>query len=126
MHAVEGSPAMIERLADNAHRNRLNVTGQQADLSDPDTVASLLQAQADLDALVVDPPRSGAEVICQGLARYPVPKVVYISCDPATLARDAAHLVHAGYRIKQVAVADMFMHTAHMETLMLFEHTGCA
>lgn len=124
VHAVEGSPSMVERLADNAHRNRLDVTGQQADLSDPDTVASLLKADG-LEALVLDPPRSGAEVICQALARNPVARVMYISCDPATLARDAAHLVHAGYRINHVAVADMFMHTAHMETLMLFEHTKC-
>lgn len=55
------------------------------------------------------------------MARHPVAKVVYISCDPATLARDAAHLVHAGYRVKQVAVADMFLHTAHMETLVLLK-----
>lgn len=125
VHAVEGSPSMVARLASNAERNQLSVSGQQLDLSDPAIVATLLRDEGDRDALVLDPPRSGAEAICQGLARRPVAKVVYISCDPATLARDAAHLVHAGYRIKQVAVADMFMHTAHMETLMLFEHTGC-
>ncbi|MGM0824714.1 MAG: TRAM domain-containing protein [Pseudomonadota bacterium] len=125
VHAVEGSPSMVARLASNAERNQLSVSGQQLDLSDPATVAALLRDEGDRDALVLDPPRSGAEAICQGLARRPVAKVVYISCDPATLARDAAHLVHAGYRITQVAVADMFMHTAHMETLMLFEHTGC-
>jgi 23S rRNA (uracil1939-C5)-methyltransferase len=97
------------------------VSGQQADLSNAASVNALLSAHRDSDALVLDPPRSGAEAVCQSLARHPLPKVVYISCDPATLARDAAHLVHAGYRIKQVAVADMFLHTAHMETLVLFE-----
>ncbi len=121
VHAVEGNPAMVARIAINAKHNGLMVSGQQADLSDPGSVKQLLEEHGDSDALVLDPPRSGGEAICQALARRPVAKVVYISCDPATLARDAAHLVHAGYRIKQVAVADMFLHTAHMETLMLFE-----
>ncbi|RBI69435.1 23S rRNA (uracil(1939)-C(5))-methyltransferase RlmD [Vreelandella sulfidaeris] len=121
VHAVEGNPAMVARIAINAKHNGLMVSGQQADLSDPGSVKQLLDEHADSDALVLDPPRSGGEAICQALARHPVAKVVYISCDPATLARDAAHLVHAGYRVKQVAVADMFLHTAHMETLVLFE-----
>lgn len=112
---------MVARIAINAKHNELMVSGQQADLSDPGSVKQLLDEHADSDALVLDPPRSGGEAICQALARHPVAKVVYISCDPATLARDAAHLVHAGYRVKQVAVADMFLHTAHMETLVLFE-----
>ena len=122
VHAVEGNPAMVARIAINAKHNALMVSGQQADLNDPASVKELLSAHRDSDALVLDPPRSGGEAICQALARHPVPRVVYISCDPATLARDAAHLVHAGYRVKQVAVADMFLHTAHMETLMLFEN----
>lgn len=122
VHAVEGNPAMVARIAINAKRNQLMVSGQQADLNSAASVNALLTEYGGSDALVLDPPRSGAEVICQALARHPVPRVVYISCDPATLARDAAHLVHAGYRVKQVAVADMFLHTAHMETLMLFEY----
>ncbi|TVP43300.1 MAG: 23S rRNA (uracil(1939)-C(5))-methyltransferase RlmD [Halomonas sp.] len=121
VHAVEGNPTMVERIGTNAERNQLTITGQQADLNDPDSVKALLKAHHNIDALVLDPPRNGGEVICQALAHHPVPLVVYISCDPATLARDAAHLVHAGYKIKQVAVADMFLHTAHMETLVLFE-----
>jgi 23S rRNA (uracil1939-C5)-methyltransferase len=119
---VEGNPAMVARIAINAKRNQLMVSGQQADLNSAASVKELLTVHGGSDALVLDPPRSGAEVICQALAHHPVPRVVYISCDPATLARDAAHLVHAGYRVKQVAVADMFLHTAHMETLMLFEY----
>ncbi|MEA2118458.1 23S rRNA (uracil(1939)-C(5))-methyltransferase RlmD [Halovibrio sp. HP20-50] len=121
VHAVEGNPTMVGRIATNAQRNHLMVSGQQADLSDPVSVNALLTDHRASDAVVLDPPRTGAEAICQALARHPVPKVVYISCDPATLARDAAHLVHAGYRVKQVVVADMFLHTAHLETLMLFE-----
>ncbi|WP_249975448.1 23S rRNA (uracil(1939)-C(5))-methyltransferase RlmD [Vreelandella olivaria] len=124
VHAVEGNPAMVERIIANASHNHLDVSAQQADLSNTETVYALLQERSPLDALVLDPPRSGAEAICQAIGRYKIPRVVYISCDPATLARDAAHLMHAGYRVKQVAVADMFLHTAHMETLMLFEHGG--
>lgn len=124
VHAVEGSSTMVERIETNAARNQLAVSAQQADLSNSETVRALLEAQTPLDALVLDPPRSGAEVVCQALGRYPVPRLAYVSCDPATLARDAAHLVNAGYRIKQVAVADMFLHTAHMETLMLFDYEG--
>ncbi|MGO3057651.1 MAG: 23S rRNA (uracil(1939)-C(5))-methyltransferase RlmD [Halomonas sp.] len=124
VHAVEGSPSMVARIKTNAARNQLDVSAQQADLSDDAAINGLLKVQGNLDALVLDPPRNGAESICQALRRYPVPRVAYVSCDPATLARDAAHLLHAGYRIKQVAVADMFLHTAHMETLMLFEYEG--
>ncbi|MGO1871150.1 MAG: 23S rRNA (uracil(1939)-C(5))-methyltransferase, partial [Halomonas sp.] len=124
VHAAEGNPAMVARIADNAARNQLVVSGEQGDLSDPANVKALLATHRDSDALVLDPPRIGGEAICQALAHHRVPRVVYISCDPATLARDAAHLVHAGYRVKQVAVADMFLHTAHMETLVLFEVDG--
>ena len=114
---------MVERLGTNAALNQLNVSVQQADLNDAIAVKTLLRERS-VDALVLDPPRSGAEAICQAVGRHRIPKVAYVSCDPATLARDAAHLVHAGYRVKQVAVADMFLHTAHMETLMLFEYAG--
>ncbi len=123
VHAVEGNAAMVKRLGDNATLNQLNVSAQQADLNDAAAVKALLREHS-VDALVLDPPRNGAEVICQAVGRHKVAKVAYISCDPATLARDAAHLVHAGYRVKHVAVADMFLHTAHMETLMLFEYAG--
>ncbi|HSP32144.1 MAG TPA: 23S rRNA (uracil(1939)-C(5))-methyltransferase RlmD, partial [Halomonas sp.] len=93
VHAVEGNPAMVERIAANAERNQLVIDGQQADLNDPVSVKSLLNAHHNFDALVLDPPRSGGDVICQALAHHPEPQVVYMSCDPATLARDAAHLV---------------------------------
>ncbi|WP_075881349.1 23S rRNA (uracil(1939)-C(5))-methyltransferase RlmD [Vreelandella massiliensis] len=124
VHAVEGNPAMVARLAANAHRHQLAVSGQQADLNARESVETLLHDTA-ADAVILDPPRSGAESVCRALAKpapeAPRPRVAYVSCDPATLARDAAHLVHGGYRIARVAVADMFVHTAHMETLMLLE-----
>lgn len=122
--AVEGNPAMVERITANAAFNEVAVYAQQADLSNAETVRHLLSQHQQIDALVLDPPRNGAEAVCQALGRYKIPRIAYISCDPATLARDAAHLVHAGYRVRQVAVADMFLHTAHLETLMLFEYVG--
>ena len=119
--AAEGSPAMVSRLQDNARRNGLAIEAQQLDLNDEAAVAALL-ARLSPQAVLLDPPRDGADVVCRALIERPVPRLVYIACDPATLARDAARLVHGGYRLLQVAVADMFAHTSHLESLLLFEH----
>ncbi|MDN3556740.1 TRAM domain-containing protein [Halomonas maura] len=125
VQAVEGSPAMVARLADNAHRNGLAVEARQADLTDGAACRALL-AESEAETVVLDPPRDGAETACRLLARHPVPRVLYISCDPATLARDAASLVRAGYVVSRWAVADMFAHTAHLESMLLLEspHAG--
>jgi 23S rRNA (uracil1939-C5)-methyltransferase len=74
-----------------------------------------------IDLALIDPPRSGAgpEVV-QHLARLGVPKLLYVSCDPATLARDAKLLTAAGYRLEQVQPVDMFPQTYHIESLALF------
>ncbi|WP_254275077.1 TRAM domain-containing protein [Halomonas sp. 3H] len=123
--AVEGSPAMVERLAANARANSpahaLQVDARQADLGQPRAVASLL-AETSPATVVLDPPREGAEAACRALVASPVSRVLYVSCDPATLARDAAHLVHGGYRLARIAVADMFVHTSHLESMLLFVH----
>jgi 23S rRNA (uracil1939-C5)-methyltransferase len=119
--AVEGALAMVERLADNARRNGLGLVAKQADLASDGVVASLLDDSRP-DWVLLDPPRDGAERACLALALQPVARVLYVSCDPATLARDAAHLVHGGYRLTRVVVADMFTHTSHLESMLLFEH----
>ncbi len=74
-----------------------------------------------IDLAIIDPPRSGAgpEVV-QHLARLAVPKLLYVSCDPATLARDARLLLAAGYALEQVQPVDMFPQTYHVESLALF------
>jgi 23S rRNA (uracil1939-C5)-methyltransferase len=74
-----------------------------------------------IDMALIDPPRTGAgpEVV-QHLARLGVPKLLYVSCDPATLARDARLLTDAGYRLEQVQPVDMFPQTYHVESLALF------
>lgn len=119
--AVEGGPAMVERLAGNARANGLDVEARQGDLGDAATTRALLAEQAP-GCVVLDPPRDGAEAVCAALAERPVPRVLYVSCDPATLARDAARLAQGGYVIQRWAVADMFAHTAHLESMLLFVH----
>ena len=123
--AAEGNPAMVARLGDNASARGLDVETCQADLSGRKVVRELLQDVT--PALVVlDPPRDGAEAASRALVEQPVPRLLYISCDPATLARDAAHLVEGGYRLRRAAVADMFVHTSHLESMLLFEYRGSA
>lgn len=113
---MEGNQAMVARLQSNARDNDLhNIGACQADLGRAPPLEPLP------DLVVLDPPRDGAEAVCRALAASRVPRVLYVSCDPATLARDAAHLVHGGYRIARAAVADMFVHTAHLESMLLFE-----
>ena len=78
-----------------------------------------------IDGLVIDPPRAGCQRgVLDALARHPVPRVVYVSCDPATLARDLHILchVHAAYRLLSVQPLDMFPHTAHIECVTVLEH----
>lgn len=72
------------------------------------------------DAVVLDPPRSGARTQCEELGRSKVPRVVYVSCNPATLARDARTLVDGGYAIASVTPIDQFLWSAHVETVAVF------
>lgn len=118
--AVEGSNAMVERLRDNAARNGLDdVSALQADLSAPDEV--LVDLLSRHDTVLLDPPREGADALCRMLGQGLANRVLYISCDPASLARDAAHMLASGFTLSRLAVADMFPHTAHLESLALFE-----
>ncbi|MEM6533881.1 MAG: TRAM domain-containing protein [Myxococcota bacterium] len=70
------------------------------------------------DVLLLDPPRIGARAVAEGIARCPAKQIVYVSCDPATLARDAARLVENGYGIESLHVLDMFPQTPHVESVM--------
>lgn len=72
------------------------------------------------DAIVFDPPRAGAEAQSQRLAKSRVKTVVAVSCNPATLARDARHLVDGGYRIESVTPVDQFVYSAHVEVVAVF------
>lgn len=117
---VEGSQAMVERGYENARRNGLsNVDFHAFDLTRD--VAGQGWASARYDRILVDPPRTGALEMMPLLAKTGARKVVYVSCNPATLARDAGELVKHGYRLVAAGVMDMFPHTTHVESIALFE-----
>lgn len=118
---VEGDTGLVQRARENATRNGLhNATFHAADLSKPLAGADWLAA--DYDRLLLDPPRTGADGIIPQLPLARIPRVVYVSCHPASLARDAGMLVRQhGYRLVAAGVMDMFPHTAHVESIALFE-----
>ena len=119
---IEGSAELVARARQNALRNGLPHAEFAVDNLfeiTPEKFAAL----GPFDKLLIDPPRTGALELVQALSAEGGPKrIVYVSCDPATLARDAAALCHdKGYRLKAAGVANMFPHTAHVESIALFE-----
>jgi 23S rRNA (uracil1939-C5)-methyltransferase len=85
----------------------------------PESIAAL----GPFDKALLDPPREGAIALVKALPADRVQRIVYVSCNPATLARDAALLVHQrGYELIAAGVANMFPHTAHVESIALFKH----
>ncbi len=116
---VEGSTAMVDRGEENARANGIeNIAFHSADLSKPMTGAEWLQEG--FDKVLLDPPRSGALEILPDVAALAPQRIVYISCNPATLARDTAELEKLGYRLAAAGVMDMFPQTTHVESLALF------
>ena len=118
---VEGERALVQRAEENALRNGLsNVEYVAADLFADQRNSDW--ARRDYDKLLLDPPRSGAAQVLDYLPRKSVRRVVYVSCHPASLARDAGTLVNQhGFRLIKAGVMDMFPHTAHVESIALFE-----
>jgi 23S rRNA (uracil1939-C5)-methyltransferase len=117
---VEGDDAMVTRGRENAELNGLqNVSFHGADLHGDFTGQSW--AKEGFDKILIDPPRSGAEDICKYLTAFKAKRIVYVSCNPATLARDAGVLARNGYRLVRAGVMDMFPHTTHVESIALFE-----
>lgn len=120
VHAVEGDGKAIAAL-DYAARNTQGlkpVTVEKRDLFRRPLMTSELKV---FDAVVFDPPRAGAEFQCKELARSIVKKVVAVSCNPLTLARDLAILVEGGYRITSVTPIDQFLWTSHVEIVATLE-----
>ena len=145
---VEGSEALVARACANHAANNPNTSGQT--LAPVQFVArnlfemtpEMLVADGAADKWLVDPPREGAFALAKALADIhqqrlghatesgyaapsgwlPPQRIVYVSCNPATLARDAGLLVHqAGYRLRAAGVVNMFPHTAHVESMAVFE-----
>lgn len=122
---VEGSATLTERgrgaaaqwgLSDRTRFETVNLFAIDTDW---------LKERMPLQRILLDPPREGAEALARALSAPDMPRpqrMVYVSCDPATLARDAAILIHeGGWRLKAAGVMNMFPHTAHVESMAVFE-----
>jgi len=116
---VEGDAGLVARAARNAELNGIvNARFLTADLNEPDWPF----LQRSWDCVLLDPPRSGAQEIVKRLKRMAPKRVVYVSCHPATLARDARELTAGNlYRLAGAGIADMFPNTHHVEAIALFE-----
>lgn len=118
--AVEGVETMVRRATANATSNGLhNVKFHRADLSQPLDKASWVAEG--FPAVLLDPPRDGAFEVVGKLRNLGAERLVYVSCNPATLARDTVELIRQGYRLKRAGILDMFPQTAHVEAMALFE-----
>lgn len=118
--AVEGEAGLVARGAANTRAHGHDVDWHVADLFQPQGHAPWASRRYDL--ALIDPPRAGAREVLPLLAASGVRRLVYVSCHPATLARDAGLLVHEhGFRLRRAGVMDMFPHTAHVESMALFE-----
>jgi 23S rRNA (uracil1939-C5)-methyltransferase len=118
--AVEGVDTMVQRATGNAVSNNLhNVKFYQADLSQPLDKAPWVAEG--FRAVLLDPPRDGAFEVVGKLKSLGAERLLYVSCNPATLARDTVELIRQGYRLKRAGILDMFPQTAHVEAMALFE-----
>ncbi len=120
---IEGEKSLVARAAENAQKNGLdNVEFRVADLSKIDGSESWVKAG--WDRLLLDPARSGAAEVVERMKILNPERIVYVSCHPGTLARDAGILVHEqGYRLETAGIIDMFPHTAHVESIAVFTRT---
>lgn len=117
---VEGDKGLIERAKQNAAANGIdNAEFYQADLFEVVEGFSWFRGKTYNKALI-DPARSGAIEIVELLPKLGVERLVYVSCNPATLARDSARLIELGYTLESAGVMDMFPQTAHVESIALF------
>lgn len=123
---VESDERLVAAATENAARNGIgNASFRRADLYDESAVKGLWSALKP-QRLLLDPPRSGAIEVLKLMPEKNSPaRIVYVSCNPATLARDAEYLVNArGYRLEAAGVLDMFPHTSHVESIAVFEKSG--
>ena len=119
---IEGSAELVRRAAENAAHNGLGNTVEYAESNLFDMTPEALAALGHFDRMLIDPPREGAVELVKSLGENGPKRIVYVSCNPATLARDAAILVHQkAYRLKGAGVVNMFPNTSHVESIAVFE-----
>jgi len=119
---VEGSAALVARAASNAAANGLAALSEFSVANLFEATPQSIAALGRLDKMLIDPPREGAIAVVKALGDSAPRRLVYVSCNPGSLARDAAVLVHEkGYRLRGAGVANMFPHTSHVESIALFE-----
>jgi 23S rRNA (uracil1939-C5)-methyltransferase len=115
VRGIERSPVAVEAATANAARLGLREASFECA-----TVAHALRRVTPADLVVLDPPRAGARDALAALAAIRAPRVVYVSCDPATLARDVRTLRDSGYRLLRVQPIDLFPQTYHVESVAEF------
>lgn len=126
---IEGSPALTERSLQNAALNGLDKKTTFHNRNLFEFTLDDLKALGRFDRMLIDPPREGAMEVCKAIAEakdvdpsLQPERIVYVSCNPATLARDAGVLVNVGaYRLSKAGVVNMFPHTAHVESIAVFD-----
>ena len=129
---IEGSTVLTERATENAKANKIVDKTMFYCRNLFEATSEDLIALGKFDRMLIDPPREGAMAVCQALVGLKdthadlMPKrIVYVSCNPSTLARDADILVHqGGYVLSQAGVVNMFPHTAHVESIAVFDLVG--
>ena len=119
---VEGLASLVAAANVNAHTNAIeNTQFLVADLNDATSLRKVSNKISSIDLIVLDPPRNGAATIMPWVAKSGAKQIIYISCHPSTMVRDADFLIRVGYKLKNLGVMDMFPHTAHVESMALFE-----
>lgn len=119
---IEGSDALVARARQNAASNRLSGNTEFKAMNLFEMTDATLSKLGKFDKWLIDPPRDGAHELVKSLGSEHDPRrIVYVSCNPATLARDAAELVQRGYVLRSAGVMNMFPHTSHVESIAVFE-----
>jgi 23S rRNA (uracil1939-C5)-methyltransferase len=122
---VEGSPELVRRATENAAANGLDGLAEYRVANLFEATAETLAALGCFDKMLIDPPREGALELIKALDSDAPQRIVYISCSPATLARDAAILVaQKNYQLRGAGVINMFPNTSHVESIALFERSA--
>lgn len=119
---IEGSDALVARARQNAASNGLSGNTEFKAMNLFEMTDATLAKLGRFDKWLIDPPRDGAHELVKSLGSEHDPRrIVYVSCNPATLARDAAELVQRGYVLRSAGVMNMFPHTSHVESIAVFE-----